>query len=87
MDYLNSFTVPVVLTVCLIVGAIIKQSLTFIPNKYIPLIMAVVGLVLNMWMNNWLFNIDILLGGLASGLASTGTYELVRNVIEKKKGD
>lgn len=84
MDYLNSFTVPMVLTVCLILGAIIKQSLTFIPNRYIPLIMAAVGLVLNMWINNWSFDINILLGGLASGLASTGTYELVRNVLEKK---
>lgn len=77
MDYSNSFTVPMVLTVCLIIGTIIKQSLTFIPNKYIPLIMAVIGLVLNMCMNNRLFNVNLLLGGLASGLASTGTYELI----------
>ena len=53
-------------------------------SKYIPLIMAVLGVILNVWMNAWSFTPEILLGGLASGLASTGAFELVRNIIPGK---
>ena len=42
--------------------------------------MGVLGVVLNCWVNNWGFTPEILLGGLASGLASTGSYELVDNI-------
>lgn len=84
MDLLNEFTVIAVVAICLCVGYVIKHSLTFIPNKYIPLIMAVLGVILNVWINNWAFTPEILLGGLASGLASTGAFELVRNIKEGK---
>ena len=69
--------------ICLSVGYIIKHSLDFIPNKYIPLFMGVLGVVLNIWLNQWSFTPEILLGGLASGLASTGAFELVRNIRTK----
>lgn len=84
MDLLNQFTVIAVVAICLCVGYVIKHSLTFVSNKYIPLIMAVLGVILNVWMNAWAFTPEILLGGLASGLASTGAFELVRNIIPGK---
>lgn len=46
--------------------------------------MAVLGVILNVWINAWAFTPEILLGGLASGLASTGAFELVRNIIPGK---
>ncbi|HKL80171.1 MAG TPA: phage holin family protein, partial [Mobilitalea sp.] len=64
-------------------GYIIKHSITMIPNKYIPLIMAISGVVLNLWLNDWQFTPEILLGGLVSGLASTGTHQMIRNIIPK----
>lgn len=87
MDLLNQFVVVAVMAICLCVGYVIKRSITVIPNKYIPLIMAVLGVVLNVWMNEWVFTPEILLGGLASGLASTGAFELVRNIIPGKDDD
>ena len=48
----------------------------------IPLLL---GVVLNTWVSGWMFTPEILLGGLASGLASTGAFELVRNVAAKKE--
>ena len=84
MDLLNQFIVVAVVAICLCLGYIIKHSITVIPNKYIPLIMAVVGVILNVWMNAWSFTPEILLGGLASGLASTGAFELIRNIKEGK---
>lgn len=84
MDFLDKYVVVVIVGICLALGYIIKHSLNFIPNKYIPLIMGIVGVLLNVWMNNWNFDVQILLGGLASGLASTGTFEMVRNIRNKE---
>lgn len=80
MEILNDYIVVVVMAICLCVGYIIKNSLDFIPNKYIPLIMGLLGIVLNVWLNNWAFTPTVLLGGLASGLASTGAFEAVKNL-------
>jgi hypothetical protein len=87
MEILSQFVVVAVMAICLCVGYVIKNSIPAIPNKYIPLIMAVLGVVINVWMNNWAFTPDILLGGMASGLASTGAFELVKNLTNKDKGE
>lgn len=74
----------IVVGICLCVGYIIKNSLDFIPNKYIPLIMGVLGLVVNIIINPGTgITAEIILGGLFSGLASTGLYEMFRNLIDK----
>ncbi|MCU9614068.1 phage holin family protein [Caldibacillus lycopersici] len=84
MEILVDYVVILVAAICLCVGYIIKNSLDFVPNKYIPLVMGVLGVLLNVWLNAWLLTPQILLGGLASGLASTGAFELVKNF---KQGD
>ena len=83
MEILNDYVVIIVVAICLGFGYIIKNSFSFIPNKYIPLIMGVLGIGLNIWIN-YAFTPEILLGGLASGLASTGAFELVRNLTNNK---
>ena len=40
-QFLCDYAEPIVVGICLCVGYVIKVSLSFIPNKYIPLIMAV----------------------------------------------
>jgi hypothetical protein len=80
MEMLAQYVVLIVMGISLAIGYIIKHSLSFIPNKYIPLIMGILGTVLNVWLNAWNFTPEILLGGLASGLAATGAFELVRNI-------
>lgn len=87
MEFLSRYVVIVVLGICLCLGYVIKHSIPFIPNKYIPLIMAVVGTLLNVWISGWQFTPEILLGGLASGLASTGTHEMIRNIMEKSTAE
>lgn len=85
MEILNEYTAAVIMAICLAAGYIIKHSLAFIPNRYIPLIMGVMGVVLNIWLNGWVFTPEILLGGLASGLASTGAFELARGAVYGNK--
>lgn len=86
MEFLNDYLIAVIMGICLCTGYIIKN---IIPgkkiNKFIPMIMAAIGVFLNVWINSWTINPGILLGGLASGLASTGMYEAFANFI--KKGD
>lgn len=84
MEFLNQYVVILIMAICVAIGYIIKHSMTFIKNKYIPLIMGVLGVVLNIWLNSWSFSPEILLGGLASGLASTGAFELAKNLKEKR---
>ena len=76
--------VLIVVGICLCVGYVIKHFITTDKiNKFIPLIMAVLGVVLNVWVNEFAFTPDILLGGLASGLASTGMHQLFTQFINK----
>ena len=84
LTFLNEFLVVIVLAFCLGVGYVIKTALDFIDNKYIPLIMGVVGITFNVFCNNWSVNPTIIVGGLISGLASTGLYEMFRNFISKE---
>lgn len=81
MDF-NAYIVSIVMVVCMCVGFIIKNIIpTDKINKFIPLILGVLGIILNTWLNKWIFTPDILVGGLVSGLASTGTFEAVKNLI------
>ena len=84
MEILNGYVVTAIMAICLAVGFILKHAFTALENRWIPLIWGVLGVVLNIWTNSWVFTPDILLGGLASGLASTGAFELVRNVSKKQ---
>ena len=83
MEFLNDYIVLVVLGICLCAGWIIKNSLDFIPNKYIPAIMGVLGVIINVWLNGFAFTPEILLGGLVSGLGSTGLHQAVTRAAEK----
>lgn len=86
LSMFTQFTVPIIVGICLCVGYILKNIVTTDKvNKYIPLIMGVLGLILNIWMNVGSFTPEILFAGLFSGLASTGLYEAFRNIIEKKE--
>lgn len=86
ISVLTQYLSIVVVGICLCVGHIIKNSLDFIPNKYIPLIMGVLGLVVNILINlSSGITAEVVLGGLFSGLASTGLYEMFRNLINEEE--
>lgn len=79
MEVLSNYVVAITMAICLAIGYLIKHSLNCIPNKYIPLILAIIGIGVNVWVNQT-FTPEILLGGIASGLAATGAFEAVRNI-------
>ena len=57
----------------------LKHSINYINNKYITLIVGTLDVLINVWQNNWILTPQILIAGLASGLASTGVWEAVKN--------
>lgn len=84
MEFLNDYFVMVVIGICLCVGYILKN---LIPsdkiNRFIPLIVGVTGVVVNVWHNAFTFTPEILLGGFVSGIASTGMHEAFSQFIKK----
>ena len=84
---LASYAVPVIVGICVCVGYVLHSIVpTDKVNKYIPLIMAVLGVGLNCWIA-WNVSPNIILGGMFSGLASTGMYEVFSQLIVGKAKD
>lgn len=82
MDFtqLMQYFVLVVLVACLIVGYILKTSFTSFPNKYIPTVLACVGLVLNLGVSG--MSIESAVYGALMGLASTGLHQAFTRFVE-----
>ena len=81
MEFLNDYLVLVVVGICLCVGYVLKNWIKDVDNKFIPLIMALLGIVINAWLNSFAFTPEILLAGMISGLASTGMHQLFKQFI------
>ena len=80
-DYIN----VIILGICLCVGYIIKNIIpTDKFNKYIPLIVGVLGMILAIINNINNVILESVLMGLLSGLASTGLYETFKNLFMKE---
>lgn len=86
LELFKDFFVLIIIGICLCIGYVLKNLVTTdMINKFIPLIMAVLGVILNLWIAGWIMTPEVLLSGLVSGLASTGTYEAIKNVINTVK--
>ncbi|MBE5868000.1 MAG: holin [Lachnospiraceae bacterium] len=86
LSFLLEYVNPIILGICLMIGYSLKTAFDRFPNKYIPLAALCVGTVISI-----LINLpdgitpSVILGGMISGLASTGLYELLRNMLTFKK--
>lgn len=84
MDIVNmiqSMYIPVVVIACLLVGWIVKKWIADVDNKYIPTIVFVLGGVLACVATQTI-NLETIVAGCASGLASTGMHQLFTQLIE-----
>ncbi len=86
LEFLVNYAVFPIAIICFGVGYVIKHYITKLPNNFIPLILAILGIFLNIWFNNWTVTFDIVLTGASSGLVATGGFELVRNLVTKIEG-
>lgn len=87
MDFtiLTEHFVLVVLVACLVVGYVIKHAsfLKWVPNSDIPVILAVIGAVLNAAVTG--VSVDAIVYGAVMGLASTGLHQGFKAFIEGTK--
>lgn len=84
MEMFNAYIVPVVLIICLCVGYIVKHLIpTDKVNKFIPLMVGVLGIFISVWNSGWTVTPEILVIGLVSGLASTGLHQALKQFIDK----
>ena len=86
MEFLQEFSVPVVMGICLCVGYVVKH---LVPsekiNPFIPLIVATLGAFVNIWLEGFRLSPQILFSGMVSGLSSTGLYEGMKAFLTKNK--
>lgn len=88
MDFLNDYVVLVILGVCYCVGYILKHMVASETlDKFIPLIMGCLGIFMNVWIAEWSITPSIVLGGLASGLAATGTNQIFKQFAKGDEDD
>lgn len=84
IEFLNDFMIPVIIGICLLVGYVVKHWVKDVNNRIIPTLCAVLGVLLAVWMNDLAITPEIILSGLASGLASTGLHQAVKQLIGEK---
>lgn len=83
MEFLTEFMVPVIVGICLCAGYIVKHWIKDIDNKIIPTLCAVLGVVVAVWINWGNITPEVILSGLASGLASTGLHQAIKQYLNK----
>lgn len=81
MEILNNYIIPVIVGLCLIVGYLFKH-VTSADNKWIPIIVTVLGVGLSVWLSWPQITPEVILSGAASGLASTGMHQLFKQWID-----
>lgn len=77
---LTKYFVLVVLIACLIVGYILKTSFESFPNKYIPTVLAFIGMALNLSVSG--LSVESAVYGALMGLASTGMHQAFTRFVE-----
>jgi pheromone shutdown protein TraB len=85
---ISSYLIPSIVILCLLVGYIVKNAVPSDSiNQYIPLIVGVLGVIAAIFTavtTGTAITVDVIVGGLASGLASTGLFEAYKNLLNNQ---
>lgn len=84
LSVLTQYFNVLIVGICLCVGFVIKKWIKDVDNKYIPTIVAFLGLVLSVITNG--LSLEFILTGMLSGLASTGLHQAFTQLIGTKEG-
>ena len=83
IKFLTEYMIPVIMGICLCAGYIVKHWVADADNRIIPTLCAALGVVLAVWMHWPAVTPEVLLQGMASGLASTGLHQAVRQMLQQ----
>jgi hypothetical protein len=81
MEILNAYLIPEITVLCLMLGYIIKMWVKDVDNKWIPTIVAMVGVAAAAVLNKE-FSIAVIVSGALSGLSSTGLHQLFKQWLD-----
>lgn len=87
IEFLSEYMIPVIMGICLAVGYIVKHWIKDVDNKIIPTLCAAIGVVVAVWISWGNITPEVILSGLASGLASTGLHQSFKQFISAKDGE
>ena len=92
IGFLNTAIVPVIVGICAITGYLIKNVIkNDRVHDFIPTVVCVLGTILaiaNALIGNMAVTLDTIFAGMASGLASTGLWEMLTHWVNTQpKGD
>ena len=83
LEFITELYMPIIMGLCLGVGYILKHWIKDVNNKIIPTILAILGVAVAL-LTSPTPNLQVIVGGLLSGLASTGMHQAFKNLIEKE---
>lgn len=83
LGFMTELYMPLIMGLCLGVGYILKHWIKDVNNKIIPTILAVLGMAVAI-LTTPEPNLQVIVGGMLSGLASTGLHQAFKNLIEKE---
>ena len=81
MEIFTNYLVPVIVGLCLVVGFLFKH-VTSADNRFIPIVVTGIGVVLSIWISWPEITPEVILSGAVSGLASTGMHQLFKQWID-----
>ncbi len=81
LTFITEMYVPIIVVACLIVGYIVKKWIKDVDNKYIPTLVCILGAILGCAITQAI-DVNVIVAGAASGLASTGLHQAYKNLIE-----
>jgi len=87
IDLIGEHVVLCVVLACYLVGFIIKNYVPVIKKRFIPLIMLILGMIVNLIItiqNDEPIIVMTFVAGGISGLAASGSYELITNSLGLK---
>ena len=84
LSFISEMYIPIVIALCLVVGYILKHWIKDVDNKYIPTVLTVLGAVAAC-VAAMDFNIELVVAGAVSGLASTGLHQAFKQLIGDKE--
>ena len=80
LSFITEYISPIILVLCIGLGYLIHSRKNEIYDSFIPIIVAVVGILAAIW-SFGTFDLKTIVIGMISGLASTGLYEAFKNML------
>ncbi len=81
IDIVLTLISPLIVIGCWALGYVLKHAVkTDVINPFIPLILMITGIISNIW-STGVFSYEMVVAGAISGLAATGVYEAISNIL------